>query len=112
MSDLNSIFGEIETELQAAIAKFPTWPTDAIHAAAIVSEEAGELTKAATECTYEYPKSITSDVRKEALQTAAMAIRFLLSVDRYSYVASRQHRQHNATPVQTPERMWPLDYEQ
>lgn len=93
MSNLNSIFGEIETELQAAVAKFPTWPTEAIDAAAVVAEECGELTKAALECTYEHPKSTADDVRKEAIQTAAMAIRFLISMDEYDYVKSEQHEQ-------------------
>lgn len=93
MSNLNSIFGEIETELQAAITKFPTWPTKAIDAAAVVAEESGELTKAALECTYEHPKSTSDDVRKEAIQTAAMAVRFLLSMEKYDYVKSVQHEQ-------------------
>ena len=33
----------IEEELIRARDKFPKWPVDPIHAAAIVSEEAGEL---------------------------------------------------------------------
>lgn len=63
------------SELQEAETKHPKWPEDLIHAAAIVSEEAGELIQAALEKHYEngtYHRMIA-----EAVQTGAMAIRFL-----------------------------------
>lgn len=62
-------------ELQRAEAKHPKWPKDVIHAAAIVSEESGELIRAAVQYTYEDGNK--KDLEKEAIQTAATCIRFL-----------------------------------
>ncbi len=66
-------------ELERAREKFPHWPTDPIHAAAIVAEEAGELVKAALD--YTYLEGTHEDMDKEAAQTAAMGIRFLMNGD-------------------------------
>ena len=89
----NSIIKSIEAEVARATRKFPTWPTDPIHAANVVMEEAGELAKAVLEHTYEPHKSSLDDVRAEATETAAMAVRFLMSLAQYKFVASDQHRQ-------------------
>lgn len=86
---LNSVF----TELNRAIAKFPTWPTDPLHAVAVLGEEFGELTKDVLQMTYEPGKTNAENVRKEAIQTAAMALRFVASLDAYIYKAGEQHRQ-------------------
>ena len=59
------------SELRRAIVKFPTWPTDPLHALAVLGEEFGELTKAMLQLTYEPHKSSAEEVRKEALQTAS-----------------------------------------
>lgn len=86
---MNAVFGE----LRAAIDKFPEWPTDPLHALAVLGEEYGELTKDVLQMTYEPGKSTAEDVRKEAIQTAAMALRFVSSLDEYIYKAGEQHRQ-------------------
>lgn len=80
-------------ELHRATAKFPTWPCDPLHAVAIVGEEFGELTQATLQAVYEPHKSGPDEVRAEATQTAAMALRFLLSLDRYTYAVGAQHEQ-------------------
>ena len=80
-------------ELERALAKFPTWPTDPLHALAVLGEEFGELTKDVLHMTYEPGKSTAEDVRNEAIQTAAMALRFVASLDAYIYKAGKQHRQ-------------------
>jgi len=69
------ILEAILKEVERAERKFPDWPTDIIHAAAIVGEESGELTRAALQWTYEGGELI--EAQKEAIQVAAMAIRFL-----------------------------------
>jgi hypothetical protein len=51
----------INTELKDAIAKYPDWPTDIIHAAAVVNEEAGELIRACLN--YHYHGVSAADVR-------------------------------------------------
>lgn len=86
---MNSVF----IELERAIAKFPTWPTDPLHAIAVLGEEFGELTKDVLQMTYEPGKTNAENVRKEAIQTAAMALRFVASLDAYIYKAGEQHRQ-------------------
>ena len=75
------IFNTILGEYQKAVAKHPNWPTDIIHASAIVSEEAGELTRASLHFTYEDGK--LEDAEKEAIQTAVTAIRFLEGLEQY-----------------------------
>jgi NTP pyrophosphatase (non-canonical NTP hydrolase) len=93
-----SFFGEIFAELERATSKFPTWPTDPIHASSVVQEEAGELARECNQLTYEPHKSTPDKVRKEAVQLAAMAIRFLMSMDRYEYTPGRQHSQTAEAP--------------
>ena len=66
-------------ELERAEAKFPWWPTDPIHAAAIVAEEAGELIRAALRETYE---GAEDEMVTEAIQTGAMALRFIINADK------------------------------
>jgi NTP pyrophosphatase (non-canonical NTP hydrolase) len=65
-------------EQNAATEKHPNWPADDIHGAAIVAEEAGELVRAALQSTYENGRTI--EMHKEAIQTAAMALRFLMNM--------------------------------
>lgn len=83
----------IYAELDKALAKFPTWPTDPLHAVGVVGEEYGELVKAVLQLTYEPHKCSMDDVREEAIQTAAMAIRFVRSLDAYQFKAGEQHKQ-------------------
>jgi hypothetical protein len=80
-------------EIERATRKFPTWPTDPLHALGVVGEEFGELGKAVLQAVYEPHKSGRDQVRDEAIQTAAMAIRFVASLDAYHYNGSAQHRQ-------------------
>ncbi len=83
-------------ELNRAQTKFPTWPTDPLHAAAVLAEEMGELQRAIQQVIYEPDKAQPGDVQTEAVQTAAMALRFLMSLDRYVYARSEQHTQEKA----------------
>lgn len=84
---------EVLAEVERATAKFPTWPTDPLHALAVLGEEFGELTKEMLQLTYEPHKTSPAEVRKEAIQTAAMALRLVMSLDRYEYRPSPQHGQ-------------------
>ncbi len=80
-------------EVRRATHKFPTWPNDPLHAVAILGEEFGELTKAVLQTTYEPHKVQEGELRTEAIQTAAMALRFLASLDRYEFAPCAQHEQ-------------------
>lgn len=80
-------------EIERATAKFPTWPTDPLHAYAVFNEEAGELGKAVLQAVYEPHKSGPAEVATEAVQAAAMALRFIASLDRYEYTPGAQHQQ-------------------
>lgn len=84
---------DILAELERATTKFPTWPTDPLHALAVLGEEYGELTKAMLQLTYEPHKTSGAEVRAEAIQTAAMALRLAMSLDVYDYRPCPQHSQ-------------------
>lgn len=79
--------------MAGATDKFPTWPTDAIHAASVVAEEMGELQKGVVQMVYEPWKTGTLHVREEAIQLAAVALRFIMSLDEYEYLSCAQHKQ-------------------
>lgn len=87
------VISEVIRELERATKKFPTWPTDPLHALAVLGEEFGELTKATLQLTYEPEKTTHEELQKEAIQTAAMALRFADSLDVYIYAKAEQHRQ-------------------
>lgn len=74
----NQIINLIIEELIRAELKHPDWPTDVVYKAAIVSEESGELMRAAVQ--YEMEGGDIEDVRTEAIQTAATCIRLLLNL--------------------------------
>lgn len=94
---------QVFAELARATSKFPTWPTDPLHALAVLGEEFGELTKAMLQHTYEPHKGVTpQDIRDEAIQTAAMALRLAMSLDRYEYTPQAQHSQEPVKPAYTP----------
>lgn len=93
---MDEILAQVRLELERATQKFPTWPTDPLHAVAIVGEEFGELTKAVLELSYEPHKTNAEEVRMEAIQTAAMALRFAMSLQNYHYQRSAQHQQGQA----------------
>jgi hypothetical protein len=94
-------------EIQRAEAKFPTWPDDPLHAVAIIGEEFGELQKAVLERAYESSSSepekrvLKCEILDEAVQVAAMALRFIMSMDKYSWAPSNKHSQKPAAPEET-----------
>lgn len=65
-------------ELQAAIKKHPKWPNDLIHAAAIVTEENGELMQACLQ--HKYEGGNFDNIEKEAVQTGAMCMRLIFNL--------------------------------
>lgn len=79
--------------LERARAKHPVWPTDPIHAAAVIAEEIGELQREVLQLTYEPTKGDPDRVRQEALDLAAAALRFLISLDAYQFTPGPQHQQ-------------------
>ncbi|MFV8800757.1 hypothetical protein ACNSO8_19425 [Yersinia sp. LJYL362] len=76
-----TISSEIINEANRASEVHPKWPTDAVHAVSILTEESGELMKAAIE--YHYNNGDIEAVREEAVQTGAMALRVLMHIDKY-----------------------------
>ena len=83
----------INAEIEKAMKKFPKWPTDPIHAAAVIAEECGELQQAVLQSVYEPWKNSRNNIETEAIQTAAMCIRFLMSMDVYKWYLDEQHEQ-------------------
>ena len=70
------IMVRVDKELERAREKFPSWPRDMIHAAAIVAEEAGELLRASLQYHFEEEKTL-EDCDRETIHILAMCIRFL-----------------------------------
>jgi hypothetical protein len=66
---------EILSEVQRAETKYPNWPECNVKRAAIVLEEAGELIREANQL--DEGTGSFSNLRTEAIQTAAMCIRLL-----------------------------------
>jgi hypothetical protein len=86
-ADVDVALEDIRQEVSSAEAKFPLWPDDVIHGAAVMAEEAGEAVKAALECVYggADPANLPARqaaYRKELLHTAAMCVRAILDIDR------------------------------
>ena len=80
------IIDAILKEVERAETKFPDWPSDMVHAAAIVGEESGELTRAALQWTYEGGDILEAQI--EAVQVACTAIRFLKGFAELNYTPS------------------------
>ena len=85
MTDFSLVFAEISAEFSRAEALYPVWPGighrgDHVWAAAILAEEAGEVLKDALNW-QAHERGSLADMRGEAIQTAAMAIRLLLNLD-------------------------------
>ena len=72
---IENILSLVMDEVARAEEIHPYWPSDDIHAAAIVAEESGELVKAVLDATEK--KAGEDEIIAEAVQTAASAIRFL-----------------------------------
>lgn len=90
---LNTFMVDVLAEVDKATTKFPTWPTDPMHAMGVVNEEVGELAKAVLQELYEPEKNPPDAVHKEAVQAAAMLFRFAASFYRYSWSQGEQHVQ-------------------
>ena len=71
----------IYEEYNTSIQQHPNWPTDPIHASAILAEESGELTQACLD--YVYRDADGKAAFDEAIQCGAMALRFLVNVGTY-----------------------------
>jgi hypothetical protein len=77
-------------ELKKAKEKFPWWPTDPHRAFNIVAEEAGELVRELNMICDEPERSSVERAKKEAVQLAAMSIRFLENFKFYKCEKSRR----------------------
>lgn len=80
---------DVFAEIEHAESKHGFFPADAIHASAIINEEAGKLTQACIDHTYG-PDPTLHDLQerrdrmyKKAVSTAAMAIRFAEAMPTY-----------------------------
>lgn len=90
---IDIIIDETLKELNSAVLKWTQWPTDPLHAKAVLDEEVGELEQAILQNIYENGKSDIADIKKEAIQVSAMILRFLISLDDYEFKESKMHSQ-------------------
>jgi len=75
-------YNPIDAELKRAEKKHPDFPTDMFRQVAIMNEEAGEVTKAVLH--YHYEGGSLKDVREELIQTAAMCMRMLGTLENFA----------------------------
>ena len=74
------IIGDIFAELARAELKHPGWPEDPFIGLAIITEELGETAQAIIEARYR--NAPQERVYEEAVQVAAMALRFLFNLQK------------------------------
>lgn len=78
--DIFTFMDAVYQELKSAEKKHPVFPTDIVHATAILSEEAGEAVREANRIADDKCGSI-EEWRTEILQTAAVCFRVLKNFD-------------------------------
>ncbi len=76
---IETVLAQIFSEIDRAEKLHPDWPTDPIHQAAVVTEEAGELLQASLN--RDEQKGTKRQMIIEATHTAATAIRFLKNIE-------------------------------
>jgi len=79
----------VQHELTRARKQYPQWPDDVLHANTVVQAEAGELTQAVLDAVYQ--DGSVQQIRAEATQLAAMAIRLLDNLNQYQLPPTPQH---------------------
>lgn len=70
------IVAELERVRQPGM--YPGWQADLVHAAAIASEESGEVVKAVNDYAWEGGDALLEEIFREGIQAAAMWVRFLV----------------------------------
>lgn len=75
---LRRFVGHCVAEMDIARSHYPWWPTDVVHAAVVVAEEANELLKAANEIRWNHKGTSPDALLEELIQTVAMCFRFYL----------------------------------
>lgn len=72
-------YAPIDAELKRAEKLHPNYPKDMFMQLAIMQEEAGEVTKAVLD--YHYAADTVEHIKEELIQTAAMCMRMLGSLE-------------------------------
>jgi NTP pyrophosphatase (non-canonical NTP hydrolase) len=73
--NINEVMSKMTEELRRAEKIHPDFPKDIVYQCAIMIEEAGETMKAVLD--FKSNKVQLEEVKKEAIQTGAMILRFL-----------------------------------
>ena len=76
LKTLRPAFIAVAEEIDRAVFKWPGWPDDPVHGAAVVAEEAGEAVQAALDIVYG-GKRTKDDLLRELTHTAGTAIRMI-----------------------------------
>jgi len=75
------IYQAIKDELDRAQKLYPDWWQDMVYGASTAIEESGEAVKAVNDLAL-HGKGSIEEIRKEAIHSAAMWIRFLVETDK------------------------------
>lgn len=79
-----NVMSDIWEEYIDSRVKHPIFPKDLARQCLILTEEAGEVSQAVNDVLYGGSHNIY-DVQKELLQTAAMCVRMLISIEKKEY---------------------------
>lgn len=71
------VFELVRGELAKARTRYPFWPADLVHAAAIANEEMSEVIKSVNNRFWGHGDDTWADIQGEAVQAIAMLVRFL-----------------------------------
>ena len=82
-------YSRIQDELERAEKKHPIFPLNIFEQLAIMQEEAGEVTKAVLHLKYE--NGTLYDIEEELVQTAAMCMRMLQSLEEKHQILINKH---------------------
>lgn len=74
---MECIFAAVRAEAERARSIYPAWPDNIVMAAAVAAEEMGEVVKDVNTYYWRQGDATIADIRKEAIQTMAMLVRFL-----------------------------------
>jgi Zn-finger protein len=76
-----SVLDAVAEEVERAAQMYPWWPVNIVEQAAIAAEESGEVVKSVNNYYWKHGDDSVEDIRKEAVQAAAMWVRFIVNLD-------------------------------
>ena len=84
-SDEVEILADVLLKLDEMKVKYPEWPSNPLYAASMIGKEYSQLIADVLCLVLKSDYSKISDVKENAIQTAAVCLRFLLNINSYQF---------------------------